>query len=164
MICQQVTLSGEAEWPKVADAVIEADFSARVFVAYAMEDSSLAEIVIKELERAQFRIKRSGVTRVVGGWIDIERLRGELNLCKVCVLLWSDRTAGDHDAMAELSVVRDLDLPVLFLKVGQADPKPQPDTERVLDLNVPSLWDALVVGALSDCLKVDEMRRRERRG
>jgi len=23
MICQQVTLSGEAEWPKVADAVIE---------------------------------------------------------------------------------------------------------------------------------------------
>jgi len=27
MICQQVTLSGDAEWPKVADAVIEADFS-----------------------------------------------------------------------------------------------------------------------------------------
>src|SRR4051812_15945142 len=26
MICQQVTLSGEAEWPKVADAVIEAVF------------------------------------------------------------------------------------------------------------------------------------------
>jgi hypothetical protein len=26
MICQQVTLSGDAEWPKVADAVIEADF------------------------------------------------------------------------------------------------------------------------------------------
>ena len=25
MICQQVTLSGEAEWPKVADAVIEAE-------------------------------------------------------------------------------------------------------------------------------------------
>ena len=24
MICQQVTLSGEADWPKVADAVIEA--------------------------------------------------------------------------------------------------------------------------------------------
>ena len=24
MICQQVTLSGEAEWPKVADAVTEA--------------------------------------------------------------------------------------------------------------------------------------------
>jgi hypothetical protein len=27
MICQQVTLSGEAEWPKVADAVIEAEIS-----------------------------------------------------------------------------------------------------------------------------------------
>src|SRR5947209_18214031 len=26
MICQQVTLSGDAEWPKVADAVIEALF------------------------------------------------------------------------------------------------------------------------------------------
>src|SRR5262249_3498716 len=26
MICQPVTLSGYAEWPKVADAVIEADF------------------------------------------------------------------------------------------------------------------------------------------
>jgi hypothetical protein len=29
MICQQVTLSGEAEWPKVADAVIEAPFYVR---------------------------------------------------------------------------------------------------------------------------------------
>ena len=28
MICQQVTLSGDAEWPKVADAVIEAQKSA----------------------------------------------------------------------------------------------------------------------------------------
>ena len=27
MICQQVTLLGDAEWPKVADAVIEAHFS-----------------------------------------------------------------------------------------------------------------------------------------
>src|SRR2546425_12434815 len=26
LICQQVTLSGDAEWPTVADAVIEADF------------------------------------------------------------------------------------------------------------------------------------------
>ena len=26
MICQPVTLSGDAEWPKVADAVIEAAF------------------------------------------------------------------------------------------------------------------------------------------
>ena len=29
MICQQVTLSGDAEWPKVADAVIEALSSER---------------------------------------------------------------------------------------------------------------------------------------
>ena len=29
MICQQVTLSGEAEWPKVADAVIEARITKR---------------------------------------------------------------------------------------------------------------------------------------
>ena len=27
MICQQVTLSGYAEWPKVADAVIEAELA-----------------------------------------------------------------------------------------------------------------------------------------
>ncbi len=27
MICQQVTLSGDAEWPKVADAMIEAAIS-----------------------------------------------------------------------------------------------------------------------------------------
>src|SRR5258705_11383546 len=29
MICQQVTLSGDAEWPKVADTVIEAHASSR---------------------------------------------------------------------------------------------------------------------------------------
>ena len=32
MICQQVTLSGDAKWPKVADAVIE-----------AVEDTSMVE-------------------------------------------------------------------------------------------------------------------------
>src|SRR3954467_11316175 len=32
MICQQVTLSGDAEWPKVADAVIEAADSMRILV------------------------------------------------------------------------------------------------------------------------------------
>ena len=31
MICQQVTLSGEAEWPKVADAMIEAPHSPSLF-------------------------------------------------------------------------------------------------------------------------------------
>src|SRR5882762_1988246 len=39
MICQQVTLSGEAEWPKVADAVIEADgFMALFGAPLAHED------------------------------------------------------------------------------------------------------------------------------
>ena len=33
MICQQVTLSGEAEWPKVADAVIEADNMASIMAS-----------------------------------------------------------------------------------------------------------------------------------
>ena len=32
MICQQVTLSGDAEWPKVADAVIEALTSTKIGV------------------------------------------------------------------------------------------------------------------------------------
>ncbi len=32
MICQQVTLSGEAEWPKVADAMIEASASTCAFL------------------------------------------------------------------------------------------------------------------------------------
>jgi hypothetical protein len=32
MICQQVTLSGDAEWPKVADAVIEASGYMRAVV------------------------------------------------------------------------------------------------------------------------------------
>jgi hypothetical protein len=31
MICQPVTLSGDAEWPKVADAMIEADNSSIKF-------------------------------------------------------------------------------------------------------------------------------------
>ena len=34
MICQQVTLSGDAEWPKVADAVIEAEIEAVKSILY----------------------------------------------------------------------------------------------------------------------------------
>jgi hypothetical protein len=34
MICQPVTLSGYAEWPKVADAVIEAYTSMRQYVPH----------------------------------------------------------------------------------------------------------------------------------
>src|SRR4030095_12335312 len=38
MICQQVTLSGDAEWPKVADAVIEATLSMRkLLMAFSSE-------------------------------------------------------------------------------------------------------------------------------
>src|SRR6266446_2885094 len=36
MICQQVTLSGEAEWPKVADAVIEAQIGAFCVIRLTM--------------------------------------------------------------------------------------------------------------------------------
>jgi hypothetical protein len=36
MICQQVTLSGDAEWPKVADAVIEAFVSALHYGAHSL--------------------------------------------------------------------------------------------------------------------------------
>ncbi len=39
MICQQVTLSGDAEWPKVADAVIEAALLPLAWRCCAMEDS-----------------------------------------------------------------------------------------------------------------------------
>src|SRR6266853_1411824 len=35
MICQQVTLSGDAEWPKVADAVIEAPLNTYFVIAPA---------------------------------------------------------------------------------------------------------------------------------
>ena len=37
MICQPVTLSGYAEWPKVADAVIEAVVSLPAFVSTGCE-------------------------------------------------------------------------------------------------------------------------------
>ena len=32
MLYQQVTLSGDAEWPKVADAVIEAEYEVNFFI------------------------------------------------------------------------------------------------------------------------------------
>ena len=34
MICHQVTLSGDAEWPKVADAVIEAENPQRSYEVF----------------------------------------------------------------------------------------------------------------------------------
>jgi hypothetical protein len=153
------------ELPKVCpNCGFEGDFAARIFIAYSVVDSQLAEVVIKELERAQFRMKRSGLTRTVGGSLDLERLRSELRLCKVCVSLWSDRAANDAEVSSELAAVRDSNLPVVFLKVEEADPQARPDTERVLDLNGPALWDLALISTLSDCLTVDEKRRRESRG
>ncbi len=40
MICQQVTLSGDAEWPKAADAVIEALFSVFLFPTVCCHSSA----------------------------------------------------------------------------------------------------------------------------
>ena len=40
MICQQVTLSGDAEWPQVADAVIEAVMRNNKGVRNALAQSS----------------------------------------------------------------------------------------------------------------------------
>jgi hypothetical protein len=150
------------ELPKTCPSCkFEGDFSARVFVAYARADSTLAEVIIKELERAQFRIKRSGLTRTNGGWLDLERLRRELDLCKACVSIWSNGAEDDRELMSELATARDAGIPVLFLKVGQLDPQAKPDTERVLDLNGPASWDALLINTLCDSLTVDEKRRRE---
>ena len=41
MICQQATVSGDAEWPKVADAVIEAGFA--IVIAQNWSLSNLRE-------------------------------------------------------------------------------------------------------------------------
>jgi hypothetical protein len=43
MIYQQVTLSGDAEWPKVADAVIEASTSTTEFAPYLGEDRAILQ-------------------------------------------------------------------------------------------------------------------------
>src|SRR5882724_3021524 len=58
MICQQVTLSGDAEWPKVADAVIEAAVTAFPFrpgmlvraVPYAGETGVPAPTTVPEAD------------------------------------------------------------------------------------------------------------------
>src|SRR5712691_9400853 len=53
MICQQVTLSGEAEWPKVADAVIEARIA-----------------IVQQLIRGRFVLKVDGNGPVVACLVD----------------------------------------------------------------------------------------------
>jgi hypothetical protein len=141
-----------SELPKVCPACrFEGDFSARVFVTFAPADSTLAEVIIKELERAHFRVKRGGLTRTV---------RRELDLCRACVCIWSSRAEDDRELASELGVARDAGLPVLFLKVDQLDPHAKPDTERVVDLNGPASWDVVLINTLCDTLTVDEKRRR----
>src|SRR5882672_7315265 len=59
MICQQVTLLGDAEWPKVADAVIEAKKRLRFPITYTKEGSmsqTLLEMA-KDLVLAQIQAK-----------------------------------------------------------------------------------------------------------
>src|SRR5881409_1135946 len=44
MICQQVTLSGDAEWPKVADAVIEAPTDEEIHTAFAQGETAVLAV------------------------------------------------------------------------------------------------------------------------
>ena len=55
MICQPVTLSGYTEWPKVADAVIEAQQSLRILapIGYAKE-SPMLTIHVSQYGRTYF--------------------------------------------------------------------------------------------------------------
>src|SRR6267143_5118507 len=45
MICQQVTLSGDAEWPKVADAVIEAFLGMAIFTQKNIAHQALSRLI-----------------------------------------------------------------------------------------------------------------------
>jgi hypothetical protein len=55
MICQQVTLSGDAEWPKVADAVIKAQLSL-LFCRATLHsfEYSMVRIFVNKLDRSSF--------------------------------------------------------------------------------------------------------------
>jgi hypothetical protein len=139
----------------------EGDFSARIFFGYARDDHPLAQVIIKELQLAQFRLKQSGIAWTIGGSLDRDRLKAELALCKASVWLWSNKSASDEALSKELGVARDMGLPALFIKVEGADPEPRRDTESVLDFNGPAYWDALLLNELCDCLAVDERRRRD---
>jgi DNA replication protein DnaC len=64
MICQQVTLSGYAEWPKMADAVIEA----RVHNAIALrwKQSKLAEkLTIDQFDFSHHKSRQEQKTRLL---------------------------------------------------------------------------------------------------
>jgi hypothetical protein len=53
MICQQVTLLGYAEWPKVADAVIEARYRNGEPIATGFVESTVNEVVSKRFCKKQ---------------------------------------------------------------------------------------------------------------
>jgi hypothetical protein len=63
MICQQVTLSGYAEWPKVADAVIEArcSLSMRMRQRPYMVWDTVILLYCDKLERSQYKAQRHGM-------------------------------------------------------------------------------------------------------
>ena len=52
MLCPQVTLSGDAEWPKVADAVIEAEFL--IASHHPLRETIMAQTGRNETERREF--------------------------------------------------------------------------------------------------------------
>ena len=54
MICQQGTLSGYAEWPKVADAMIKAVIAMARYIAMAVDSACLppqAEEALAQVEK-----------------------------------------------------------------------------------------------------------------
>ena len=53
MICQQGTLSGYAEWPKVADAMIKAVIAMARYIAMAVDNASLLPQAEKALAQVE---------------------------------------------------------------------------------------------------------------
>ncbi len=153
------------ELPKVCpNCGFDGDFSGRVFVTASCMDSPLVDIIVSELQLSQFRVKRSGLTRTVGGWIDLEQLKEELKLCKVCICCWTKQSENDKELESDLAVARELSLPILFLKTDDANPTPWSDIEKVVDIREPASWDAVLINRVSDCLAVEEKHRREQNG
>src|SRR2546427_12290933 len=74
VICQQVTLSGDAEWPQVADAVIEAERVAINLLDYRMVDNAghqaVDEPIVPDGPAAYF------VTLPVRAMLDAVRMAG----------------------------------------------------------------------------------------
>src|SRR2546428_12888283 len=94
MICHQVTLSGEAEWPKVADAVIEADVGIRenlvalLFIPFALLERielTLREILDTRRKRKAQEMHRPKENFAVAAGIRSEERR----VGKECRSRWS---------------------------------------------------------------------------